>query len=334
MKVTVVGAGAIGGLIAARLAAHAPSTELALLARGQTLSALQANGLCLFEPDPAQPGEHKKVFDAPVSATDDASALGIQDLVIISVKYNAMAALATQLQPMIGPQTIVLSAMNGVPWWFTTGLSGAPAGLKLEAVDPDGAISRALPANQVIGCVVHLAGSTRGPGQIQRNLGNRLILGEPNRQMTDRLTSIAQLLRQAQFDVDTSNNVHADVWFKLWGNMTMNPISAITGAWSDTILQDPLLRGFLSAVMAEAALVGAKIGLPIADEPESRHQVTAKLGRFKTSMLQDAEAGRPLELDALVTVVREIAEQVQVPTPHLDALLGLSRVFAQSHQLT
>lgn len=334
MKVTVVGAGAIGGLIAARLAAHVPLAEVALLARGQTLNALRANGLCLFEPDPERSGEHLKAFDGLVTATDDTSLLGVQDLVVVSVKYNAMAALAPMLQPLLGPQTIVLSAMNGVPWWFTTGLAGAPAGLKLDAVDPGGAISRSLPASQVIGCVVHLAGSTRAPGQIQLNLGNRLILGEPSRQMTDRLTRVADLLKQARFDVETSTNVHGDIWFKLWGNMTMNPISAITGAWSDTILQDPLLRSFLSAVMAEAVLIGGKIGLPITDEPESRHKVTEKLGRFKTSMLQDAEAGKPLELDALVSVVREIASQVQVPTPHLDALLGLSRVFAKSHQLT
>lgn len=334
MKVTVVGAGAIGGLMAARLAAHVPSAEVALLARGQTLNALRADGLCLFEPDPDRAGEHLKVFEAKLPATDDPSELGVQDLVIISVKYNAMAALAPMLQPLIGPGTIVLSAMNGVPWWFTTGLAGAPADLKLDAVDPNGDISRALPVAQVIGCVVHLAGSTRAAGQIQLNLGNRLILGEPNRQMTDRLAQVADLLKQARFDVEPSSNVHAAIWFKLWGNMTMNPISAVTGAWSDTVLQDPLLRGFLSAVMAEAAVVGGKIGLPITDEPESRHKVTEKLGRFKTSMLQDAEAGKPLELDALVSVVREIATQVDVPTPHLDALLGLSRVFAKSHQLT
>ncbi|MFK7965592.1 MAG: 2-dehydropantoate 2-reductase [Burkholderiaceae bacterium] len=333
MNVTIVGAGAIGGLMAARLAANVPEVKLTLLARGQTLSALQANGLQLFEPDADRSGEHAKVFDAPVSASDDAGAIGEQDLVVISVKYNAMSSLASQLQPLIGPNTIVLSAMNGVPWWFTTGLEGAPANLALNAVDPGGSVSQAFPAGQVLGCVVHLAGSTRAPGQIQRNLGNRLIFGEPSRQLTDRLTRIADLFKQAKFDVDVSDNIHADIWFKLWGNMTMNPISAITGAWSDTILQDPLLRGYLSAVMAEAAQVGAKIGLPITTEPESRHQVTEKLGRFKTSMLQDVEAGKPLELDALVTVVREIATQVGVPTPHLDSLLGLSRVFAKSHQL-
>lgn len=334
MKVTVVGAGAIGGLMAARLAAHVPSAQVSLLARGQTLAALRTNGLSLVEPDPERVGEHLKVFDAKLPASDDASSLGVQDLIVISVKYNAMAALASQLQPLMGPQTIILSAMNGVPWWFTTGLAGAPAGLKLDAVDPAGAISKALPASQVIGCVVHLAGSTRAPGQIQLNLGNRLILGEPDRQQTDRLARVVDVFKQARFDIEPSSNVHADIWFKLWGNMTMNPISAITGAWSDAVLGDPLLRGFLSAVMAEAAVVGGKIGLPIADEPESRHTVTEKLGRFKTSMLQDAEAGKPLELDALVSVVREIATQVQVPTPHLDALLGLSRVFAKSHQLT
>lgn len=341
MKVTVVGAGAIGGLMAARIAAQKAvnpdgplaSVELSVLARGATLARLNGSGLALFEPLADSPGEFDKTFEAPIHASDSPADLGPQDLIIIALKYNAMNTLAPQLAPMVGPDTVILSAMNGVPWWFTTGLQGAPAGLAVPTVDPGGVISDALPVKQVIGCVVHLAASTRGPGQIQHNLGNRLVIGEPNGQMTARLAQVASLLKTVGFDVEPTNEIHAAVWYKLWGNMTVNPISAITGAWSDAILADPLLRGFISAVMREAALVGEKIGLPIAEDPESRHRVTAKLGAFKSSMLQDAEAGKPIELDALVTVVREIAQQVEVPTPHTDALLGMTRVFAQTHKL-
>ncbi|MGH1361481.1 MAG: 2-dehydropantoate 2-reductase [Burkholderiaceae bacterium] len=337
MKVGVVGAGAIGGLIAGRIASHVaglvPESQVSILARGASLEHLQRKGLAVYEADPQASDGFARTFDGPVNASDSAAVLGVQDILIISLKYNAMAAVVPKIAPMIGPETIIFSAMNGVPWWFAHGLSAAPAGMKLEAVDPDGVFSKVLPVEQVIGCVVHLAGSVRGPGVIQRNLGNRLVIGEPNGQMTERLRSVTELLERARFDVEPTDSIHAALWFKLWGNMTVNPVSAITGAWSDVILADPLLRGFLSDLMREAAQVGDKIGLPIHEDPESRHQVTAKLGAFKTSMLQDVEAGKPLELDALVAAVREIAQQVDVRTPHIDALLGLTRVFAKTRNL-
>ncbi len=333
MKVAVVGAGAIGGLMAGRLAALVPGAQVSILARGESLARLRDEGLTVYEADPDAPDGFATTYDGPVNVSDNADDLGVQDLVVISLKYNAMAAVVPRLAPLIGPRTIIFSAMNGVPWWFTHGLSAAPANMRLPSVDPDGAFSKALPVDQVIGCVVHLAGSTRGPGVIQRNLGNRLVIGEPNGQMSDRLKSVTDLFGQARFDVEPTDNIQAALWFKLWGNMTGNPVSAITGAWSDVILADPLLRGFLSDLMREAAQVGDKIGLPIHEDPESRHQVTAKLGAFKTSMLQDVEAGKPIELDALVTAVRDIAQQTDTPTPHIDALLGLTRVFAKTRNL-
>ena len=304
-----------------------------MLARGATLAQIKGAGLTIYEPDPAEAGSHRQTFAAPLPASDNAADLGVQDLLIISLKYNGLPSLAPELLPLIGPDTVIVSAMNGVPWWFPVGLSEAPAGLRVSTVDPDGEISAALPTAQVLGCVVHLAGSTRGPGVIQRNTGNRLILGEPSHEITPRLNQVCDLLTVAGFEIERSENIHADLWYKLWGNMTMNPVSALTGAMSDVIMADPQLRSFLVAVMLEAAAVGEKIGLPIAENPEDRINVTASLWPFKTSMLQDAEAGKPLELDALVTVVREIAQQVGVATPATDALLGLTRVFASAHQL-
>ncbi len=337
MKICVVGAGSVGGLIAARIARARANkaiepVSLSVLARGETLKALQQTGLTLYEPVAGRPGEFASQT-WPVPAADDAHALGTQDLIVIAVKYNALAALAPQLRPLIGPDTTILSAMNGVPWWFTCGLDGEGATLSLPAVDPEGRISAALPPDRVLGCVVHLAASRRGPAQIQVDLGNRLVIGEPMHHRSARLARVGALLTGAGFDIEQVDDIHRVVWFKLWGNMTMNPVSAITGAMSDTILADPQLRGFLSAVMREAARVGARIGLPITDEPESRHAVTESLGGFRTSMLQDALAGRSLEIDALVTIVREIAGQLDEDVPFTDALLGLIRVFAKTHQL-
>lgn len=336
MKVCVVGAGAVGGLMAARLVASMPSTATAathaghtvsVLARGATLAAIRDHGIVVHTPVAGSPGHYADAAFA-VAASDDPAALGPQDLVIIALKYNALAALAPRMAPLMHQHTTVLTAMNGVPWWFPLGLSGEGARLQLPSVDPDGAISRALDPARVVGCVVHLASSTRGPAHIQHDVGNRLIVGEPSHQRTDRLTRIAALLQNAGFDVDVSDDIHREVWYKLWGNLTMNPVSALTGAHTGPILSDPLLKGFLVAMMTEAARVGARIGVPIAEDPRARLAVAAGLGSFRTSMLQDAQAGRELEVDALVTAVVEIAQQLDEPVPFIEALLGMVRVFA------
>ncbi len=342
MKVCVIGAGAIGGLIAARIAGAARiakgqsspdmSVSLSVLARGATLATLRNDGLTVHDPVANRAGTFTTDVEA-VDATDSAADAGPQDLVIIAVKYHALATLAAQLTPLLGPDTIILSAMNGVPWWFTKGLKTGGVALSLPAVDPDAVISTALDPNRVIGCVVHLAASTRAPGVIERTMGNRLVIGEPLGHRTERLARVAGLLAWAGFDVEVSDNIHAVAWYKLWGNLSMNPVSAITGAKTDAILADPLARGFLSELMREAARVGARIGLAIDEPPESRHAITASLGGFKTSMLQDVEAGRSLEIDALVTVVHQMARQLGEPVPFIDALLGLTRVFARSRGL-
>ena len=318
-KVTIVGAGAIGGWMGVHLAQA--GAQVSVLSRGDTLQALQNNGLQLH-----QGGTLHTVL---VSASNDATKLGVQDLVVISVKAPALASVAAQVGPLIGPETVVLTAMNGVPWWFLQGFGGPVAGRSLSSVDPQGAIAQALAAKHIIGCVVHASCSVDAPGVIRHHFGDGLIVGEPSGETSPRVQALHVLLQQAGFNATLSPQIQRDIWYKLWGNMTVNPVSAITGATTDRILDDDLVRGFISQVMLEAKAIGERIGIPIAQEPEDRHAVTRKLGAFKTSMLQDVQAGKPVELDALVSAVRELGQLTQVATPFTDALLGLSRLHAR-----
>jgi len=320
LKVCVVGAGAIGGFLGTRLAASG-AANVAALARGTTLAALRDHGWRLEE--------NGAVTTAPVTlASDDPRDLGPQDLLIIAVKAPALPALAPTLKPLIGSHTLLLPAMNGVPWWFSHGVTAlGPA--PLQSVDPEGVISATLPAAQVIGCVVHASAATRAPGITVHRMGERLIVGEPGGGESERVRTLAGLLRQARFEVDCSTRIRYDIWYKLWGNMTMNPFSALTGATMDRVLADDLLRAFSAAAMGEAAQVGKQIGCEVSESPAERHAVTGKLGAFKTSMLQDVESGRPLELDALVGVVREMGQRLGVATPMIDALFGLTRLFGR-----
>jgi 2-dehydropantoate 2-reductase len=322
MKVAIYGAGAIGGWMGTRLAQA--GCEVSVVARGTTLEALQMHGLRLESTD---------VVSVPVRSSADPADLGVQDLVIVAVKAPAMADVARAIGPLIGPDTMVLTAMNGVPWWFFESFGAQYAGTRLKAVDPEGAIARAIPAQHIIGCVVHASCSLNSPGFVKQHFGNKLIVGEPSGVKTARVRQLVALLQKAGFETVLSDQIQKDAWYKLWGNMTVNPVSAMTGATTDLIMGDELVRGFISKVMLEAREIGARIGIPIEQMPEDRHQVTRKLGAFKTSMLQDVEAGKPVELDALVTVVKELGELTQVPTPFTDALLGLARLHARVHGL-
>jgi len=327
-KVAIVGVGAIGGLFAGWLGSRLPAGQIQLsaVARGDTLRTLRDQGLTWVDGDGAA---HR----VPVHASDDPASLGVQDLVIVSVKGPAMPVVAPAVRALMGPHTVVLVAMNGVPWWFFDGLPGEAAGLQLNAVDPGGATAMNIPTSQVIGCVVHASAVAPQPARIERIKNNQLIIGEPAGGVSPRLQALDQLLTQAGFGVTVSERIQRDIWFKLWGNMTMNPVSAITGAPCDRILDDELVRGFCSAVMREAQAIGARIGIPIDQNPEDRHAVTRKLGSFKTSMLQDVEAGRPIELDALVGAVREIGQHLGEATPNMDALMGLTRLAGQMRGL-
>ena len=322
-RVCVAGAGAIGGWVAAGLAAS--GVPVSVFARGATLAAIRQHGLRLRQGDTTTAW--------PLVASDNAADLGVQDVVVISVKGPALAGLAAAIGPLIGPDTAVVIAMNGVPWWFLQGFGGPYSGTTLKSVDPVGAISAAIAPAHIVGCVVHASCSAPEPGLIQHHFGNGLIVGEPSGQATARVQALANLLTGGGFNATVSAQIQKDIWYKLWGNMSVNPISAFTGATTDLILDDELVRGFVSSIMLEAKTIGARLGLPIEQTPEDRHQVTRKLGAFKTSMLQDVQAGRPVELDSLVSSVRELGVLTGVPTPFTDALLGLARLHARGHGL-
>jgi 2-dehydropantoate 2-reductase len=315
MKVCVVGAGAIGGLVGVKLGLSGKA-RVSALARGDTLHALRNSGWTLKTAE----GTHT----VPVAASDDARDLGAQDLVVIAVKGPALTDVAPRLAPLLHEHTMVMPAMNGVPWWFAEGL---------QSVDPGGVIAESIALQRVIGCVVHASASTSGPGVVEHQRGMGLIVGEPAGPASERVQRVATLLAQAGFDTTLSTEVRKDIWYKLWGNLSTNPISAITGATADRILDDPLVSAFGIAAMAEAKAVGERIGCAMPQSPSERHQITRKLGAFKTSMLQDAEAGRALELDAIVGAVRELGMRVGVPTPNIDTLFGLTRLFGRVHGL-
>lgn len=326
-RIAIVGAGAIGGWIGATLASRlGHDVQLSALARGATLAALRVGGLRLEHSDARE-------TQIDVRASDNAHELGEQDLVVLAVKSPALRQAVPALLPLLGPESRVLVAMNGVPWWFFDGLAGPCDGLRLDSVDPGGELAHLLPARRIIGSVVHAACKVTTPGVIRHVMGDGLILGSPYGGLDERVAGWVDIFRRAGFNATHSDRIQRDIWFKLWGNMTINPISALTGATADRILDDDLVRGFVTAVMREAGRIGDRIGCAVDQTPEQRHAVTRKLGAFKTSMLQDVEAGRPIELEALVGAVREIGRHLGIETPHTDALLGLTRLMAQTRGL-
>lgn len=320
MRICIYGAGAIGGFLGTRFAL-AGLGEVSAIARGETARSLRAHGWRLQR---AEGG----LLTAPATVHEDPSAAGPQDLVVVAVKGPALAAVAEGMAPLLGAQTLVLPAMNGVPWWFGAG-QPALGDEPLQSVDPGGRIAAAIPLARVVGCVVHLSSACPEPGLVAHRMGNGLIIGEPAGGRSDRTESLAGLLRRAGFEATVSAEIRRDIWFKLWGNLTMNPVSALTGATADRVLDDPLVRRFCTDAMREAAEIGARVGCSITQQPEDRHAITRKLGAFRTSMLQDVEAGRAIELDAIVGVVHEMGRRLGLATPNVDALLGLTRLFGQ-----
>ena len=303
MRIAVVGAGAIGGWVAARLAL-AGNEVMALTSRG-TMKALE-------------------IDEVGVSATASFGEFdGAADLLVIAVKAPALPAIAPNLAPMIGPGTMIEPMLNGVPWWFV-------AGEPLRSVDPDGAIAAAIPTDRLIGCVVHASCSRAAPDHVIVKHADKLIIGEPEGGTSERLATLFALLEQAGLKPDISGSVRRAIWYKLWGNATINPLSALTRASADKILADPASRGWMLEGMTELAAVGAAIGCPISESGEDRMAVTARLGAFKTSMLQDVEAGRPIELEALLGAPREIAGRHGIATPALDRLYGVTKLMAES----
>ena len=323
-RTVIVGAGAIGGLFAAALvrAGH----RVSVLARGRTLAAINEHGIRILVDDVQQE-------TVRLNASDDAAALGEQDYVVLALKAQALPDLAASLRPMMGPDTRVISAMNGLPWWFLDGLAESAAAQPLEAVDPGGRVSAALPAARAIGCVVHLSSSTIEPGVMKRGRGNRLIVGAAHAGCAAAAREFAAALRIGGFDVESSDAIRDDIWAKLWGNMNMNPLSALTGSTADRLLDDPFTHALVLRMMEEAEAIGQRLGLSTGMSAPQRVAITRELGAFKTSMLQDMEAGRPLEIDPILGVFPELGRKLGVPTPFCDAVLGLLRQRAANNGL-
>lgn len=312
MKVGVVGLGAIGGWLAARLALA-----------GHEVSGFRRPGANRLDGEGLTLTSGGSTERAPVQLRDDPAAAGPQDLLIIATKAMALGEAAVWARPLIGPETLILPLQNGVPFWF---VDGAP----LDSVDSGGRIARALPRPQLIAGVVHAAARRSGPSDIILVHADKLVLGEIGDGRSARVDALAATLMAAGIPALAEPEVRRATWYKLWGNCTLNPMSALTRASCDRILADPRLRAMIAEGMADAAAVGAAIGCPIGESAEARMQVTARLGAFKTSMLQDLEAGRPLELDALLGAVRELGRRHGVATPALDRLDALVRTLAVS----
>ncbi|WP_457324242.1 ketopantoate reductase family protein [Roseateles sp. P5_E11] len=313
-RVCVVGPGAIGGLLASDLLDA--GVNITLLASERRAAQIHANGLVLLSPDGME-----TVRRPVVSA--HAGELGQQDVVFLCTKGTGLPALAPSLAPLIGPDTSVVSLMNGVPWWFFHGLRGDARKPPRLSIDPDGATWKALPPAQCLGCVVHLSSALDAAGRVVPGRGRRLIVGAPTPESSARVQPIAAMLGSARFEVTVTEDIHREIWTKLWGNLTMNPTSALTLATADRLLDEPLTRRLIEKMMVEAREVGERLGISLGMSIDDRIASTRLLGAFKTSMLQDVEAGRPLEVDAIVRVVHEIAEHVGVAVPFIEAVLGL-----------
>ena len=319
MKVAIFGAGAIGGLIGARLAERTDA-EVGLIARGPHLAAMQERGLTVR----SEAGETV----VKVRASDDPAELGPQNYVIIALKAHSVPAILPALKPMLGPETAVVTAQNGLPWWYFYKAGGAHEGRRIEAVDPGGAIWETIGPERAIGCVVHPAADIEAPGVIRHVEGERLPLGEPSGEKTERVAALSKLLVSAGFRAPVRPELRTEIWVKLWGNLSFNPISALTGATLAAICANDGTRAVARAMMVEAEAVAKALGIKFPIDVDKRIAGAAEVGEHKTSMLQDLELGRPMEIDALVAAVQELGTLTGHPTPTIDTVLGLVRLRA------
>jgi 2-dehydropantoate 2-reductase len=322
VRVAVVGAGSIGAVIGARLASA--GHEVALVARGAHLAALQRDGLTLVD----HVGEAGAVYRLPASA--DAAAFGVQDLVVIGLKAHAIGAMLPKMAAMVGPHTTVVPAINGLPWWYFHAEGSALAGTSLRALDPEGTMFGALDPRHVLGCVVHIAAEVRAPGEVHHTGGRRLILGEPDGSMSPRLASVADALDQSGFQTERVADIRLAVWIKLLGNLSFNPVAALTGYLMNQIVADDELLDVIRAMMREGMAVSQHYGYVMPMTPDQRIDIARQLGAAKISMLQDLEQRRPLELAAIVGAVIELADRagIAVPTLRLVHALTASRARA------
>jgi len=311
-KICIVGAGAIGGYLGAKLTLAGESVTL--IARGPHLAAIQEQGLKLVMADGSS------LVTVPTLATSDITQATVQDIVILAVKAQSLLAIAPSLPTLYGPHTLVVTAQNGIPWWYFHKHGGEYEGTRLKSVDADGIIEAHIGTERVIGCVVYPAAEIIAPGVIRHIEGDRFSLGEIDGTRTKRLELLAQTLKQAGFKAPTRNQIRTEIWVKLWGNVAFNPISALTRATLEQIAQYPLTRELARQIMAEVQAIGEKLGINFGITLEQRIIGAEQVGAHKTSMLQDIEAGRQTEIEAIVGTVTELGRLTQTPTPHIDAV--------------
>jgi 2-dehydropantoate 2-reductase len=314
-SICVFGAGAIGGLMAARL--EAAGTPVSIVARGPHLAAVQQDGLVLLSG-----GE--RIVTRP-NAVPHGDAIGPQDYLILTLKAHSVEPALPQLAPLVGPDTVIVTAINGIPWWYSYGLPEPFGGRRIVSVDPTGALSAALPPSQCLGSIVYPAATIVSPGVIDHSYGDRFSLGEPDGTRSPRANTLSALLIAAGLKAPVRPRIRDELWVKLWGNMAFNPISALTTATLDVITSDPGSRAVALAVMLEGQAVAEALGIRFAIDVEKRIEGAAEVGRHKTSMLQDLEMGRPLEIEAILGAVVEMAGWVDVPCPMSHAMLSLVR---------
>lgn len=313
MRICIVGAGAVGCLLAARLART--DCELSLLARGETLRAIQESGLQLID----RKGEHTY----RVNATDNAASLGPQDHVIVATKAHTIARALDAITPLLGPDTTVATAVNGIPWWYLYGLNYDS--VHLDSVDPGGVLWNALGPERALGCVVYVASAMRSPGVVHHTHGIQFVLGEPDGRSSARVTALSDALAAGGLRAPISGDIRAAVWAKLWGNLNANPVSALTGASIGEMVGDPAIRQILIDIAREGYEVATAMGVTLEGDPAARVKEMEGLGAFRTSMLQDMDAGKAIELDPIVGAVAELGRLSGVETPVIDLVYALTR---------
>ncbi len=321
MKICVVGAGAIGGYLAVKFARS--GQDVSVVIRGANLQAVKANGMKLVMADGSEEV-------AQVNAPDRIADLGVQDIVIMAMKAHQVAPVAADMAALMGPDTVIVTAQNGVPWWYFKKHGGQYDGMCVEAVDPGGVVSNHIDVNRVIGCIVYPACDMLAPGVIRHIEGNKFSLGELDGSDTERIRMVADVFRKAGFKTPISSDIRSEIWLKLWGNVTFNPISALSHATLVDICEFPPTRDLAARMMTEAQLVGEKLGVTFKVSLDKRIAGAAAVGKHKTSMLQDVESGRPIELNALVAAVIDMGKITNTPTPTIDAVYALTALLARS----
>ena len=322
MKITVFGVGAVGGMAAARLAGA--GEEVSVVARGETLAAIQRDGLILEDLDGR--------FEAPVTATDDPAGLPPQDVLVLGMKAHQIAAALPKIRALLTDKTLVVPAINGLPWWFFQGREGPLADARLASLDPDGALAAAFAPERLAGCVVYVASEIVAPGRIKSQGKRKWVLGPVTDGGAATLPAFADALGRAGYEAPIADDIRHAVWMKLWGNMWANPLSVATQATMGQMVSDDALRATAKRMMVEAQAIAAAVGVTIEMDLDKRVDEAAMGGLrdFRTSMLQDFDRNKPIELDAILGAIREIGQRLDIPHPVIDAVYGIVRLRAKT----